>query len=510
MKKNRRTLWLLFIGGVIIGGACILSINAVMHKTSTNEACMSCHVHPHAETSWKQSVHHNSKSGVSVNCVECHLPTPGGFNHFKEKAKLGIKDLWAYMTKDSAEFNWQQMSQLEHAEKTVFNESCIRCHTNLFPSRLSDDGITSHLYYEENAEKLNLQCISCHLDAGHYDPNYSHKQMDENTSLVAITDTVKYDSAARITAFESFTETVPGTPLSFRMIAIDGGTFKMGSEENEKLRNEDEGPVREVTLSPFFMAEVEVTWDQYFTFYKETASEARTMPEVIYAHNSNPDIDVVSGPTPPFGIPDQGWGGGNRPAITMTHYGATTFCQWLSMKTGKKYRLPTEAEWEYAARGGTQTPYFFPGKATDYSDRGFIRKFFDADTAIINSYAVYIKNSDMKTQEPNFVQPNPFGLKNMVGNVMEYCQDWYAEDAYSRTEKSVTNPTGPEEGTEHVVRGGDFASDAADLRSAARGKTDHDAWLKTDPQQPKSIWWYSDIKSIGFRVVCEYDPENNQ
>jgi Uncharacterized conserved protein len=119
------------------------------------------------------------------------------------------------------------------------------------------------------------------------------------------------------------------------MKAIPGGSFKMGSPEKEPLRGEDEGPVRNVTVSPFFMAEVEVTWDQYWAFYGNTMSEGRTPPETVYANNSNPDVDAISGPTPPFGFPDQGWGSGNRPAITMTHYAAETFCQWLSKKTGK-------------------------------------------------------------------------------------------------------------------------------------------------------------------------------
>jgi len=117
----------------------------------------------------------------------------------------------------------------------------------------------------------------------------------------------------------------------------------------------------------------------------------------------------------------------------------------------------------------------------------------------------YKLNSSMKTQEPSRVQGNPFGLKHMLGNILEYCSDWYAPNAYSKTGTSVTDPKGPEEGTERVVRGGNFASDAADLRVAARFSTQSEEWLKTDPQQPKSIWWYTDIKGIGFRVVCEPD-----
>ncbi|MDR1880367.1 MAG: SUMF1/EgtB/PvdO family nonheme iron enzyme, partial [Tannerellaceae bacterium] len=417
-------------------------------------------------------------------------------------------DVWGYLTKDSVDFDWDRKSELEYAVTYIPNQSCKECHQNLFPEGLTNDAITSHLYYEENEKKLDLQCISCHLDAGHHNPEYVHGQMTgipgQSASGATVDPSLFYKEPATVTAFADYDEQIPGTYITLKMIAVPGGQFKMGSPEKESFRKPDESPVREVSVSPFFMSEVEVTWDQYWAFFSNTMSEGRTPPETVYANNSRPDVDAISGPTPPFGLPNQGWGWGERPAITMTHYAAETFCQWLSKKTGRKYRLPTEAEWEYAARGGTETPYFFPGDPKKYSDQGFMRKFFDASTEEISTYVIYSKNSKNRTQEPSAVKPNPFGLKNMLGNVMEYCADKYDPEAYGKGGESVADPL-VTEGEEWVVRGGNYTSDAADLRVAARDYTRHDQWLKTDPQQPKSIWWYSDIRGIGFRVVCEPD-----
>lgn len=506
---KRKSLYLLV--GIVIGMGVAASVYQASVYFSTDESCMRCHVHPHVETSWKKSVHFNNRSGTRVHCVDCHLPPKQHtFAHYSAKLKLGVRDVWGYMTKDSADYDWDYMSELEQAVEYVPNASCKDCHHNLFPSGITDDGITAHLYYEENEKKLNLQCISCHLDAGHYNPNYKHGTLSIADITQGNADTSRYfKTATAVTEFADFTEQIPASDVSFQMIAIPGGTFDMGSPANEPFRRDDETPVHRVTLSPFFMSEIEVTWAMYDLFTAKTMSEGRTPPEKIYANNTRPDVDAVSGPTPPFGYPDQSWGKGNRPAITMTHYAAETFCQWLSLTTGKKYRLPTEAEWEYAARGGVNdAPYFFEGSPKQFSDEGFWRTFFDADTDPISSYVIYTHNSRNRTQQPDAVKANPFGLKNMLGNVLEYCADKYDPQAYGKAGANATNPLATE-GVEYVVRGGNYTSDAADVRCAVRGYTQHEAWLKTDPQQPKSIWWYSDIRGIGFRVVCEV-PENSK
>ena len=510
-KRMNKTKVFLIAIGFLFGAGVVMALYQTSVYFSTNDSCAMCHVHPHAHESWRLSKHVNNKSGVMTNCVDCHLPPQKDtWSHYTAKLKLGARDVWGYLTKDSADFNWEMKSELEHAIKYIPNESCKECHQNLFPQGISDDGITAHLHYDENETKLNLQCISCHLDAGHYNPNYSHAQMagipgygEGGTNVM---DTASFFIApTHITQFENYNEKIPGTPISFNMMAIPGGTFKMGSPKKEDFHRADEAPVHDVKVSPFFMAEVETTWNQFWAFYASTMSEGRTPPELTYAKNLEAmDVDGISGPTPPFGFPDQGWGGNDRPAITMTHYAAETFCLWLSQKTGKKYRLPTEAEWEYAARGNTETPYFFSGKPKDFSEHGFWRKFFPAKTDNITQYVIYEKNSYNRSQEPSIVEPNPFGLKNMLGNVMEYTADRYDAEAYSKRPNGAKDPI-VTKGEEWVIRGGNYASDASDVRSASRSHTEHDEWMKTDPQQPKSIWWYSDYKGIGFRVVCEAD-----
>ena len=493
--KKIKTL-LVFSGGIII----VLMIDSFLEYTSTNSFCDSCHIHPQASQSWRLSTHFDNKSGMVIKCVECHLP-PAGWPYLQEKTITGLRDVYGKYFKDETQFNWEIKSTREAAAKHVYKASCIHCHQNLFPRTLSKKGEEAHLYYDQKADEL--RCINCHLEVGHFHEKSSTTMAD----LIESADRKKsiYTSAAMPDSFVNFTETIPGTLIDFEMIAIPGDTFLLGSLESESFRKEDEGPQVTAIISNFWMGKVEVTWNEYDTFYKETASQGRTEDQLktpVYSQ----DVDAVTGPTPAYGNPDQGWGRGNRPAITMTHFAAQTYCEWLSKKTGKNYRLPTEAEWEYACRAGQNGPYFFKGKAEDYTKNSFMNHLFGVDTTVINSYANYVMNSGGKTMPPESFKPHPFGLINMLGNVREFCLDYYAPDAYARYTVSnpLLDPTGPETGEEFVVRGGSFKSDAAELRITERDLTRTDAWLFTDPQKPKSRWWYSDCNDVGFRVVCEY------
>ena len=498
IKRQFRKYYMVFLLGIVVAFVLQYSTGEVVHQTSTDEYCFSCHVHDHAEASWRLSGHVNNKSGVIVHCVDCHLP-PEGHGRLWAKAKHGAKDAYGMLFKDSADFKWESKRTAEKANKFTYERSCIKCHSNLFSEGLSVKGEDSHLYYESRKDEMT--CLNCHMHTGHYNPNALHAH---NVDFGA-SDSAKevFTEATHITEFKNFTEKIPGTSVSFDMIAIPAGEFVIGSNKKEDFRRNDEGPQRKVKISKFFMAKIEVSWEEYLAFFHNTSSEGRKETVNEEKHDDS-EVDAISGATPPWGAPDQGWGKGQRPAITMSHHAAVTYCRWLSQVTGKKYRLPTEAEWEYAARGGTRTPYYFEGEPSDYSKKGTWNKIFGPDTAIIASNVIYDANSEGKTQEPSAVMPNPFGLKNMLGNVYEFCSDYYHPQAYGQyKEEVVIDPKGPAKGREHVVRGGSFKSDASGVRSAARKFTETKKWLQTDPQMPKSIWWYSDCIDVGFRVVCE-------
>ena len=479
----------------------VLFIHASFEYTSTNQFCDVCHVHPHVTQSWRESTHYKNESGVIVHCVECHLP-PDGVSHYTEKVRVGIRDVWGTIFKDVSNIDWEAKGRLEHAKKFTYEASCTHCHGELFSMNLSKKGTDAHVYYFH--KKGEVRCINCHLTVGHFQEKPSEEEMilaERAEEKKRITFPPKPSSKD---IFADYSETIPGTTVQFEMVAIPGGTFFMGSLESEPYRETDEGPVRKVKISPFWMGRIEVSWDEWEVYYARTATRGKLADAGNIAA-----LDVVTGPTPPYGSPDQGWGKGTRPAVTMTHHAAMKYCEWLSNITGDHYRLPTEAEWEYACRASTSGPYFFEAKPSKLTQNSWLNKIFGADTSVINTYVWYAGNSRAKTNPAYSRQPNPYGLINMLGNVREFCLDWYDPKAYHLTaaDTILINPIGPVIGTEHVIRGGSFKSDAADLRCARRDHTWHDAWMLTDPQSPKSSWWYSDCNDVGFRVVREYEGD---
>jgi formylglycine-generating enzyme required for sulfatase activity len=279
------------------------------------------------------------------------------------------------------------------------------------------------------------------------------------------------ETAAAPAAYE---ETIPGTIVKFTMLPIPAGTFTLGSPPTEKDRQPDEGPQKPVALPAFWMGKYEVSWDEYelFMFAPDLAGPAE---------NEKPD--AVSHPTKPYGDPTFGMGVEGFPAISMSHHAAAKYCEWLSAKTGRFYRLPTEAEWEYAARAGTRTAYSFGD-----------------DPAQLAEHAWYQAEQYGKIGSK---KPNPWGLHDMHGNVAEWTLDQYQPDAYTRLKGNPAPGGAWVRSTTpypHVVRGGSWNDPPEKLRSAARLGSSPE-WKKDDPGLPKSVWYLTNAPWVGFRVV---------
>ncbi|MEW5975902.1 MAG: SUMF1/EgtB/PvdO family nonheme iron enzyme [Acidobacteriota bacterium] len=484
-----------FAAGTLLGAFLLFGTHRGVEYTSSDQFCdKACHVHPDATKQWIKSTHFSNKSGVVTHCVDCHLPA-GGTDYYAQKVRLGAQDVYGKLFTDVTKIDWSSKRTLDRAKTFTFDSGCVKCHSNLFSVGLSKKGVDGHLHYQRHQDKM--LCINCHLHSGHH----RDQKQSEVDSLMADADQVDIQAfPVNVEGFKAYSERIPGSEVVFEMVPIEGGTFTMGSPASEPYRRSDEGPTRQIKVDSFWMGRVEVRWREYEVFLAQRGTKEKNHPRA--------GKDATTGPTPPYGSPDQGWGKGARPAITMSHHAATTYCEWLSSVTGRKYRLPTEAEWEYACRAGTTGAYFFEGDPSSFTLRSWTNRFFGVKTSPLSEYGWYEAVSAGRTHLPQETKANPWGLVNMIGNVREFCQDWYQANAYTAGDREVQNPRGPDSGSEHVVRGGSFKSDAADLRCAARDHTRQSAWLMTDPQSPKSVWWYSDCNDVGFRLVREYRPED--
>jgi len=208
-------------------------------------------------------------------------------------------------------------------------------------------------------------------------------------------------------------------PLQPEMVLVEGASFLMGSEDGEV----EERPIHKVSVSSFYMAKHEVTVAQYRTFCEATG---RAMPEE----------------------PKWGWQD-NHPVINVNWKDAAAYCDWLAKKTNQKYRLPTEAEWEFAARGGKLTKK---------------RKY--AGSNVIEEVAWYDLNAKKQTHGVGLKKPNEMGLYDMTGNAWEWVGDWFNEDYYANSPEK--DPQGPRHGSMRVMRSGSWINYAGDNRVAIR------------------------------------------
>jgi len=197
-SRSQSKIWIMTFGA-LIGLAILATINKVSTYTSTDKYCMSCHVHPWAEESWRLSSHHNNRTGVTVHCVECHLP-PKGEGYLLAKAKHGAIDVYGFLFKDSAKINWESKKLLENAKGFTYEASCIKCHQNLFPVTLSVNGSNAHLAYINAREEPKPNCLNCHLHVGHFDKNAKHEH-DTNFGVNTAASKELFTEATKVEKF---------------------------------------------------------------------------------------------------------------------------------------------------------------------------------------------------------------------------------------------------------------------------------------------------------------------
>ncbi|MFN9986309.1 MAG: formylglycine-generating enzyme family protein [Pirellula sp.] len=296
-----------------------------------------------------------------------------------------------------------------------------------------------------------------------------------------------------------YTQTVESTDIRFEMIPIPGGEFVMGSPAEEAGRTDDEGPQFTVKTEPFWMAKTELTWAEYKTFMKSYDIFKRLSRQGVRKAKNLAQSDAITVPTPLY-EPSHTYEYGDdpqQPAVTMTQYAAKQYTKWLSGITSVQYRLPTEAEWEYAARAGSKTAYSFGD-----------------DPSQLGEHASFSENSPKGAPKVGGKKPNAFGLYDMHGSVWEWTVDQYTGDGFGEKQgKSLTvleAITKPTKRDMRCVRGGGWQDPPERLRSAARmGSADED-WKEEDPNVPLSPWWYTTdpARMVGMRLVRSHVPKS--
>ena len=267
----------------------------------------------------------------------------------------------------------------------------------------------------------------------------------------------------------NYSEKIPNSDLSIEMIFIQGGEYTMGNK-NSNVNTQ---------ISSFWISKYEITWEIYNLFME--FDQSNKLEYIIDGDTIK--VDGISKPTTPYTDMTFGMGYEGFPAVNMTHFAASKFCKWLSLITGNYYRLPTEAEWEYACRSGTSSDYY-------YGD----------DISLIDEYSWNKNNSDNSYQRVGQKIPNKWGLHDMLGNVSEWVADSYDDNIF-KSKKLKKDPfIFSESKYPKVYRGGSWNDEPSSLLTHKRFYSDN-SLQKRDPQIPKSQWWNTDAPNIGFRIV---------
>ncbi len=297
-----------------------------------------------------------------------------------------------------------------------------------------------------------------------------------------------------------YTRKIPGTDVTFTMLPIPGGQFTLGSPESEPGREACEGPQVIVEIAPFWMSAHEITWAEFKQYMALTDIFRDFDARGIRRVTKDRQIDAVTAPSKLYD-PDATFESGEdpgQPAVMMTQYAAKQYTKWLSGLTGQFYRLPAEAEWEYACRASTKTSFYFGN-----------------DASMLGDYAWYEVNSRERSHKVGQKKPNPWGLYDMHGNVAEWVLDEYTETGYEELEHELQAGRDvihwPTSAFPRVVRGGSFEMESEQCRSAARMGSDDDEWKTDDPNLPASPWWLTTTPAtgVGFRIARPLKTPND-
>ena len=317
----------------------------------------------------------------------------------------------------------------------------------------------------------------------------------ENTAQTA-----NKEAAGQKPKFETYQRKIPGTEVQFEMVPINAGTATLGSPKSEDNRQDDEGPQVNVPVDAFWIGKHEVTWGEFKRYMELCDLFGKFNDQKIRPVNEKNKVDAISAPSnlyDPSFVYEVGQHP-KQPAVGMSQFAAKQYTKWLSLLTGEFYRLPTEAEWEYACRAGTKTAYHFGDDPSQFGD-----------------YGVCYENAEDETHKVGSFKPNAWGLHDMHGNVSEWVLDQYFADRYSKLKKQSSidskrqlTVAWPNKLYPRVVRGGSWDSDPSDCRSARRLPSDDDQWRSSDPNSPQSPWWFASQQAltIGFRVVRPLNP----